>query len=743
MFRCHPGPPLVWRAETTNEETNSHEDNLNTAMIFFILNEPKTTRLYRFRSLILLYERRYQKRHARFDLLFRVERRQKIVFVSPLLLSARWRCKQEVSADAHCSTKQSKQSRLIIISTSKVISLVNFLVNNQVKMSKRFSTRGQTNSRGATRAGFNAKSSTVPLTIRARKLQPIAGKIYRLPIEFNLINGSEIYLYGKKSEGGLQLPSSTRIGTTRFTYDDSPKRFDANGDLLPSTCTVWSIVYRFKADQTDIIRNAIRTAKEAKVIMNLPKSLTGGLTIEKDGWSYCVKDIDTEVADTIKYVSLQLKNIKDIPDVEAPGGSKIIKKAIQDKGLDVSSNVYMQTHNNLSRVQIPTGAVYFWSRDLPDESTKKDGRFPLTNIPVKFQTFDHHSGHTVNNTVILKVRPVPPREDIPTEDRQCKVCDEKGHYSWECPKVTETSTNGASSFPATSERVTRDSLNLALENFPALSGEGSSRMANAWHSRSAAIRKAAAVNTDLVKDLTDALVGMKAAGNDSEEDIKVAIEKCLSACQNQAKSSTEEDRTVEKLTKKLKGEFIFHGSKPLYTVSENIISIDDISHREWDKFSAKVWGFNGREEASWKPYLSAFNPIDKDNESKEWKPKVKRTMQLACHIIRTLRWESLQQKKFERRDLLVTALTEPVEELQKIFQCTGSVKESHLEEWLGIEEDMIISWSSKPGTQDPRAKAAYAICLCLENLLSIDVNGIATLEDFATLNNRRNGKEKN
>ena len=735
----HPGRPFVWRTEITNGETNSEEVDVNTVKNPLIQNAPRLHRFRSFRSFIFIYERRYPKRHARIYFLFRIERRHIKFFASPLFLNARGRCKQEVSADAHRPTTQNKQSRLIAISAPEFLLLDENPVNNQIKMSKRFSTRGQTSSRGATRAGFNLKSSTVPLTIRARKLQPIVGKVYKLPIEMSLINGSEVYLYGKKSDGGLQLPSSTRIGTTRYTYDDSTKRFDTNGDLLPSTCTVWSIVYRFKADQTDIIKGAIKAAKESKIIMHLPKNLTGGLTIEKDGWSYCVKDIDTEVADTVKYVSLQLKNIKDIPDVEAPGGSKIIKKAIQDKGLDVSSNVYMQTHNNLSRVKIPTGAVYFWSRDLPDESTKKDDKFPLTNIQVKFQTFDPYSGHAVNNTVILKVRPVPPRADIPIEDRKCKVCEEKGHYSWECPSVTEPSTGGACAFPATSERVTKDSLDAALEEFPALSGF---KMANVWQSKSTIIRKAEVGNTNLVKDLTEALMGMKATGNDNEEDIRLTVEKCLNAGQNQSKLSVEEDRMAEKLAKKLKGEFVFYGSKPLYTVSDNIILIDDISHKEWDKFSAKVWGFNGREEEAWKPYLASFNPIDKDNESKEWKPKVKRTMQLACHLIRTLRWESLQQKKFERRDLLVTALTEPVEELQKIFQCAGSVKESHLEEWLGIEEDKIISWSSKPGTQDPRAKAAYAICLCLENLLSIDVNGIATLEDFATLNNRRNAKER-
>ena len=66
-------------------------------------------------------------------------------------------------------------------------------------------------------------------------------------------------------------------------------------------------------------------------IRYLPKNLTGGLTTEKDGWSYCIKDIDSGVAHTVKYVSLQIRNIKDIPDVEAPGGSKIIKKVILKK----------------------------------------------------------------------------------------------------------------------------------------------------------------------------------------------------------------------------------------------------------------------------------------------------------------------------------------------------------------------------------------------------------------------------
>ena len=105
-------------------------------------------------------------------------------------------------------------------------------------------------------------------------------------------------------------------------------------------------------------------------------------------------------------------------------------------------------------------------------------------------------------------------------------------------------------------------------------------------------------------------------------------------------------------------------------------------------------------------------------------------------------WPSLQTKKFERRDLLVTALTETVWELQKIFLCEVSKKESFLEEWLGIGDVDTYSWASKPGFQDPGAKAAYAIITCLEKVLCMDVNDIAKREDFATINERRHGKKE-
>ena len=172
-----------------------------------------------------------------------------------------------------------------------------------------------------------------------------------------------------------------------------------------------------------------------------------------------------------------------------------------------------------------------------------------------------------------------------------------------------------------------------------------------------------------------------------------------------------------------------------------MVLIDDIAHRGWDKFSALVWGFNVKNDDSIKS-LASFKPLESNNDSKEWKPKFKRLASINIHLIRTLSWPSLQTKKFERRDLLVTALTEPVEELQKIFQCEVSKKESYLEEWLGIGDVETYSWASKPGYQDPRAKAAYAIIVCLEKVLGIDVNEVAMQEDFTTINNRRYGKKE-
>ena len=694
-----------------------------------------------------VYFRRYLKRHEyKIHIHFRIVQKinRALVFASTVFLNTRWRCGPETTLPANIITKADRQDFLLLLTLR--LSHTNHRFNQhkykKLKMSRRISTRGRSSSRGITRgaAVFNTRSSTTPLTLRARKIDPIADKIYKLPIEMSLINGSEVYLYGKKADGGLQLPSSTRIGTTRYVYDESPKRFDTNGDLLPSTGTVFTIIYRFKADQASIIKGAIQQAKEAGKTMFLPKNLTDGLTTEKDGWSYCIKDLDTKVADTIKYVSLPIKNIKDIPDVEAPGGSKYIKKAIQEKGLDVSSNVYLQTHNNLSRVQIPTGAIYFWSRDLPDENFKKDGKFPLTNIPVNFQTIDPSTGFFVNNTVMLKIRPVPPKPDIERDERLCKVCDRKGHYTWECPRVLPEA-SGACAFPSSSERLPKDFMSATVEDFPELQRPKS---ANAWRGNtrtSSATQRTTDDKAAFIKDLTETLLAMNAVGNSSEDDIKQAVEKCVNAEREQSENDDEAEKAAEKIVKKLKGEFVFHGLKPLYTVDDKSVLIDDIAHRGWDKFSAQVWGFNVKNDDSIKS-LAAFKPLDSDNDSKEWKPKFKRSTSITIHLIRTLSWSSLQTKKFERRDLLVTALTEPVGELQKIFQCEVSRKESYLEEWLGIGDVETYSWTSKPGCQDPKAKAAYAIIACLEKVLGIDVNDVAMQEDFTTINNRRYGKKE-
>ena len=686
--------------------------------------------------------RRYLKRHeckeCRKCIHFRVVPNNcALVFASTAFLTTRGRCIPETAA----FTTKHRQPKLL---TSTAIYFCNHFYHHEFhKMSRRVSTRGQSSSRGISRgaAAFNAKSLTTPLTLRARKIDPIENKIYKLPIEMSLINGSEVYLYGKKSEGGLQLPSSTRVGTTRYVYDESPKRFDQNGDLLPSTGTVYTIIYRFKADQTSIIKGAILQAKDAGKTMILPKTLTDNMTVEKDGWSYCIKELDSKIADTIKYVSLPIRNIKDIPDVEAPGGSKYIKKAIQDKGLDVSSNVFMQTHNNLSRVQIPTGAVYFWSRDLPDPNCKKDGKFPLTNIPVKFQTIDPATGFFINNTVMLKIRPVPPKPDIAEEERLCKVCDEKGHYTWQCPKVLPDS-SGASAFPSSSERLSRDFMSNNTYDFPELQRP---QVANAWRNNArftTATRSSEEDQTTLIKNLTETLVAMNAAGSSNEDDIKSAVEKCVKAEQEQQKIEVEAGKAADKIIKKLKDQFVFYGEKPLYTVdADGVVLIDDLNHKGWEKFSAMVWGINVKVDDSIKN-SAAFKPVDDDNDSKEWKPKFKRSAAINCHLIRTLSWPSLQTKKFERRDLLVTALTETVWELQKIFLCEVSKKESFLEEWLGIGDVETYSWASKPGYQDPGAKAAYAIISCLEKVLGVDVNEIAKREDFATINERRHGKKE-
>ena len=252
-----PGPPWIWRTNNTSAKKRSIVSTKHSHSVesLLIIKKPSL------HGLSYIYFRRYHKKHAcKFCALFRIEPKYYGVLASTFFLNTRGRCKQETSA-AHQRT--TKQSHLLFTKQS----------SDKLKMSKRINHRGQSSSRGISRgaSAFNGRSSTTPLTIRARKINPLPNKIYKLPIEMSLINGSEVYLYGKKADGGLQLPSSTRIGTTRFVYDDSPKRFDPNGDLLPSVGTVWSIVYRFKADQTDIIKGAIKAAKEARRTMTLPK----------------------------------------------------------------------------------------------------------------------------------------------------------------------------------------------------------------------------------------------------------------------------------------------------------------------------------------------------------------------------------------------------------------------------------------------------------------------------------------
>ena len=243
----------------------------------------------------------------------------------------------------------------------------------------------------------------------------------------------------------------------------------------------------------------------------------------------------------------------------------------------------------------------------------------------------------------------------------------------------------------------------------------------------------------LIKELTHVVSQLKVSGPGAnfEEDLREAVTKCVKAGQEVPKPPTVE----EKLAKKLKGEFIFHGLKPLYTVAGDSVQVDDISHKGWINFSALVWGFHGRKDGAFKAFDS-FKPGTSTKDTKEWKPKVKRTSGTSIHLIRTLSWESLQKKAFERRDLLVIALTETVEELQRIFLCGSPDKEANLREWLGISDEKVVSWTSNPNVEDAKATAAYAICLCLERDLLIDVNAISTKEDYTTINNRRYGKEK-
>ena len=102
--------------------------------------------------------------------------------------------------------------------------------------------------------------------IAASKVDPVNGVIYQLPLEY-AYNGSENFLHGSASLGGLELPATTRNGCIKKRPQDFTEKRTIQGEPLKSTGVHWKISYLFPDNVKHLIEPRIKEAKEQKSSM--------------------------------------------------------------------------------------------------------------------------------------------------------------------------------------------------------------------------------------------------------------------------------------------------------------------------------------------------------------------------------------------------------------------------------------------------------------------------------------------
>ena len=180
------------------------------------------------------------------------------------------------------------------------------------------------------------------ITIYATKTNPLPNERYQLPKEDDTTCGLEVFLYGIKDIGGLELPSACRRGSATSIRDVS--------DHMSVADQGWNIKALSKGGRKFCIKYHINSNHKAVVVSSINDLiLTKGTPelklplgcqadkVDEQEWTYELLTSRTKLNSTQKWTSLKNEGIKKIHDLFDVDGSKTIKAALKKANFQVTS----------------------------------------------------------------------------------------------------------------------------------------------------------------------------------------------------------------------------------------------------------------------------------------------------------------------------------------------------------------------------------------------------------------------
>ena len=296
------------------------------------------------------------------------------------------------------------------------------------------------------------------ITIYATKTNPAPDVKYFLPNEDDTLSGFEIFLYGKKEIGGLELPSACRDGSATSIRDVSEPmsvaKFGWNTKALRQGGRKFCIKYHIDGNNKAVVVASINNqilSNGYSPILKLPKDCQED-EIDDQEWTYELLTSKTKLNPTQKWTSLKNENIKKIHDVFDLDGSKTIKAALRKTGFTVTSNVMPGYTYSLASRGAHNFTVIFYSTTFPDFGNKT--RSKPRRVPVEVVYTDPISRRTVTDTVTLVFVAIKKREDDEEDkERKCTYCKSLIHFSRDCERRYQNANNYFSEY---SKRIDED-----------------------------------------------------------------------------------------------------------------------------------------------------------------------------------------------------------------------------------------------------------------------------------------------
>lgn len=486
-------------------------------------------------------------------------------------------------------------------------------------------------------------------------------------------------------------------------------------------------------------------------------------------WQYELLTDPKSLNKTQKYTTEVNFEILNIPDIFIEGGSRIIRRALLDKGYFGCNNIFLDRENTQARKNAPNGRIVFYSTIIHDWDVKPKRK----KVQIDWKTKDRATGLMINSSTVIEVYARNYINPETYKEKICKYCDQKGHGPWSCPKIIDPNDNR---FSATSARLAKDEVakpawtkaipskvtkNLGLGDWPPPAGGQFRPMPPHLPQH----------NYDEINDMaiidddTDRVAKAKEIVNKYKTNPATTNHQQLGV-QNHHEVPMILSPTVmneAKWRSANAGDFSFTPGHGVYEESEideegdkKDYVINNINHSNWRLFRAKHVGIDTNQGTNHKGTCLWTNGCWNfgDDEKTVYKRNKAR---VTVDDLENIEWDCLVNNlRLNRYSLMDIFLSENAATLSKVFK--SATKKSKIMEMLSIDYNNI-GWADPEHKVNPNTATiktrqhrntdneALAVCAILKAVRrgsALDVNQLVEEStDFITLVNVRKTRKTN